>query len=146
MAQFNIPVLGWNKDKSSVGINVDDAAGDAALTALFNAVVGVIKGETGQSTLVTSVQKNAGTGLQSADPGAQKEMKWLCRINDATLGKTYRFEIPTADFDALPVNSDFLDLTAGVGLALKTAFDAIGQSSYGNGATLISVELVGRTA
>jgi len=65
-----------------------------------------------------------------------------------TTGQKYRVSLPTADLSVLPNNSEFLDLTGGVGLALKDAFEAVVRSP-GNGAnavTLDSVQFVGRNS
>lgn len=77
---------------------------------------------------------------------AQRENKWLMRYHDATNFVKYQVSIGTADLTLLPPNGEFLDLTAGDGLALKTAFEAVvvapGDSTH---ATILdSVQFVGR--
>jgi|EndMetStandDraft_4_1072995.scaffolds.fasta_scaffold11069_2 hypothetical protein len=59
---------------------------------------------------------------------AQRENKWLLRYHDATSFQKYTVSIGTADLTVLPDHSEFLDLTAGDGAALKTAFEAVVRS------------------
>lgn len=146
MADFLIPVVDYSNEKSTVKIRVLDAIGDAALTAIFDAVDGVTIGNPGQSTLNTSAEKDAGTGVPPANQFAQRELKWLAKYQDNVNNRTYRFEIPCADASLLTANVDRLDLTSGPGAALKSAIDANAKSQDGNAVTLVSVELVGRNS
>lgn len=59
--------------------------------------------------------------------------------NDAYL-RTYRVMIPTADNSLLADNDTFLDITAGVGLAFKNAFEAVAKSPAGGSVIVDSVE------
>lgn len=77
---------------------------------------------------------------------AQREIKWRADIKDATadpLGD-WSVEIGGADTALLVANTDDLDLTAGAGLALKTAVEANCLSRTGNAVILESAKLVGR--
>lgn len=77
---------------------------------------------------------------------AQREIKWRVDIVDATadpLGD-WSVEIGGADTALLVPNTDDLDLTAGAGLALKTAIEANCVSRTGNAVILESAKLVGR--
>jgi hypothetical protein len=80
-----------------------------------------------------------------ADADAQRGNKWLVSYhdntqffdapvnaipNDAYLRK-FRVMIPTADNSLLADNENDLDITAGAGLAFKTAFEAVAKSPAG---------------
>lgn len=79
---------------------------------------------------------------------AQRENKWLCRYHDATTFEKFRVSIPCAKLSLLTGNSEFLDLTAGDGLAFKTAFEAFVKSAQtaSNAVILDSVQFVGRNS
>lgn len=59
--------------------------------------------------------------------------------NDAYLRK-FHVMIPTADNSLLAANETLLDLTAGVGLAFKTAFEAVAKSPAGGSVVVDFVE------
>lgn len=94
---------------------------------------------------VTYVVNRTGNG-PSADPLAQRENKWLFRYHDPVTFQKATLSVGTADLTAKIANSEFVDLTAGDGLALKTAFQAVVVSPYdaANMAVLDSVQFVGR--
>jgi len=78
---------------------------------------------------------------------AQRENKWLFRYHDATTFQKFQASAGTADLSILPNNSEFLDLAdAGVGAALKTAFQAVVVSPADAAHTVVldSVQFVGR--
>lgn len=85
---------------------------------------------------------------RAGSTSAQRENKWLCRYHDASNNAKFRISIPTADLTLLPDGSEFLDLTADPGLALKTAWEAVVKSpSDPTHATVLdSMQFVGRTA
>lgn len=89
-------------------------------------------------------------GIVSYSPAAsqlaQRENKWLCRYHGTTLHQKFQVSIGTADLTQLPNHSEFLDLTGGVGAALKTAFEAIVVSpdDAGEAVILDTVQFVGR--
>ncbi len=87
----------------------------------------------------------------SANPAsstlAQRENKWLIRYVGNTSNKKFQAAIPTADWSLLPDHSEFLDLTAGVGMDLKDAFEAIAVSpdSDAETVTVTSIQKVSYT-
>lgn len=111
--------------------------------ALRSAVDGITRG-----VLANESQEVFNTILSQALPtneDAQRGNKWLVSYhdntqffddpvnaipNDAYLRK-FRVMIPTADNSLLADNDTLLDLTAGAGLAFKTAFEAIAKSPAG---------------
>lgn len=79
---------------------------------------------------------------------AQRENKWLVRYHDATTFQKFQWSVGTADLSLLPDGSEFLDITAGDGLALKTAFEAVAVSPADSTHTVVvdSVQFVGRNS
>lgn len=85
--------------------------------------------------------------ISSAPAGsvyAQVELKWQLTYTDAVTGKQWQREIPTPDLTLLVAGTDLMNITAGAGLAYKTAFEAVAVSPDGNAVTLNSVRVVGR--
>jgi len=79
---------------------------------------------------------------------AQRENKYLFRYHGATTFGKETVSYGTADLSLLPDGSEFLDLTADPGLALKTAFEAVVKMKYdaSEAAILDSVQFVGRNS
>lgn len=84
------------------------------------------------------------TRSPATSKAAQRENKWLVVAEDATLHTLFRHEIPLANTTHVTGNSDYMDLSAGVGLAFKTAFEGIVDSPGGNSSLLVSVQFVGK--
>ena len=136
---------------TSMSIPADDAVGDIAVQALADAVDAIIRGTAVSATVTVPNVVDAGSPGPAADIDADRGNKWLMRTfvsaDDQGAGKTYQNEIGTADNGVLPsASDDFLDLTAGVGLALKTAWDAVYESPQGNAGVLLSCQQVNRAA
>lgn len=85
-------------------------------------------------------------GGAAVDDAAQRELKWLVRYTDDVnpIGNG-NFEIGGADTSLLGSGTEFMNLGAGAGLALKTAIEANAVSRLGNSITVTNVQLVGRT-
>lgn len=84
--------------------------------------------------------------LNATSPNAQRETKWLVSYADNNdPNGNGSFEIPCADLSLLVPNSDVMDLTTGLGAALKAALDAGMRSKLGNPITVTQVKHVGRT-
>jgi len=78
---------------------------------------------------------------------AQRENKLLLRYHDATNPAwKYRRSIPCFDLTTLPDHSEFLDLSTGLGSALKSAFEAIvvSDNDASHAVVLDSAQFVGR--
>lgn len=85
---------------------------------------------------------------------AQRGNKWIIFYHDNTQFfdppvnaipnagylKPFHVMLPTADNSLLDDNETVLDITAGVGLALVTAFEAMARSPYGGVVVVDSVE------
>jgi len=145
MANFVIPFTDYGGESSSVNLPVADAVLDADLTGLFNAIDGVSIGNAGQSVLNIHTAKDAGPGGNSSDPFATRKLKWLCRYHDGTTLDKHELEVPCPDMDLLTGNTDFADLSGGVGATFKTEFEtSVNAPKTGNAVVLDSVELRGR--
>jgi len=115
------------------------------VTDLETAINAVTLGNPAKST-ITSLESNL-----SDDPAgstsAQRENKWLFRYHDAVVvTDKARASIGTADLDFVVNHTEYMDITADEGLALKIAFEAVVKSPYNgaNGVVLDSVQFVGR--
>ena len=131
------------------------------LDDIKDAILTVILGEVRDVNMLKSFPESAAA---VTDKTAQREFKWRYIYRDTLQfldagntianpgwGKTFDGEIGTADPDLVANNTDYMDLTAGVGLAFKTAFDANVRSPYnhtsavaGNKVDLLEMRLVGK--
>lgn len=146
MTDFTVATLDRLSKRTSMTIGVNDAATNPQLQAIVDAVDGIILGSAASGTKTVPTVIDAGSSAAPADTGANRLNKWLLRFQDSTNGKIFTHEIGCADNTQLPSpTSDFLDLTAGTGLALKTAVDAVYRSPYGNAGVLVSVQQVSRS-
>lgn len=114
----------------------------ALRTAIEGITIGVVAKEQwiGDETVLSSTPPTNGF--------AQRETKWLVRYRGDTTEEVYRMEIGTADLALLPDGDEFLDITAGAGLAFVTAFEAIARTPEDSAetVTVISVQHVGRNS
>lgn len=119
------------------------AAVDASVTAMQTAIEGVSLIDFDGIQWLARAQLIGGNAPL---PAAQRELKWLVRYTDPTnaIGNG-SFEIGGADTALLAVGTDFMNLAAGAGLALKTAIEANLVSRLGNSIVMDSAQLVGRT-
>lgn len=146
MAEVRVPFVDFSNENSVATIPVIDAISNANITAIFDAIVGVTLGNAQKSILSTAVDKDAGTAGVPANAFAQREIKWLVRFTDLVTLKKGSREIPCANLALVVQGTDFMDLSAGAGLALKTALDAHMRSTDGNAVSVDSVEHIGRNS
>lgn len=118
-------------------------ATNTAINALSTAILGIQAENCLQGKRVVSASTFV-TRAPATDKAAQREKKWLLTVEDNTLHTLSRHEVPIADTQYVTANSDFMDLSADPGLALKTAVEAVVKSPAGNAVTLISVQFVGK--
>lgn len=113
---------------------------------LATAIAGITIGAVQKNETVYA--RNQLSTSPAASQLAQRENKWLMRYHDATTNQKFSLSVGTADLTALPNNEEFLDLTAGDGLALKTAFEAVvvSPANSSNATVLDSVQFVGRSS
>lgn len=116
----------------------------ALIAALAAAVDAVVIGNLHQSEIV--VNRSLISDLPAVTQLAQRENKLLLRYHSGTTLERFRVSLPTFDLSTLPLHSEFLDLTAGVGLALKDAFEdiAVNPNLADDAVILDSAQFVGR--
>jgi len=115
------------------------------IVALQTAVNSLILGNVLREETVI-LRQIAGSGA-ATNILAQRENKFLIRYHaPASPGSKFRVSIPTADISQLVNHTEFVDITAGAGLALKTAFDAVVKSpdDAAVSVSLDSIQFVGR--
>lgn len=120
-------------------------AQEGLITDLSVAIAGITLGRIVGSSIVWL--RGNFEKIPSDNPLAQRENKWLCRYHDAVTFQKMDGSIGTADLSLLADHSEFLDLTAGEGLAFKSAFEAVVKSKYDatHAVILDSVQFVGRS-
>ena len=146
---YTLSIRDWDKKIGTVQVNTGVVTAltlpglltqlGALRTAIDGIVIGVIQKES--QTVFDTLLSQA----LPASQNAQRGNKWLVSYhdneqffdppvnaipNEGYLQK-YRVMIPCADNTLLTDNDTFLDLTAGVGLAFKTAFEAVAVSPDG---------------
>lgn len=134
-----------DENSASANVNVDDAlpANGAAgndQDSLRGYIDALIIGTLGETSMNTKVVHNVGSTVRPLDAQAQNETRWKVSFTDTVLNAKGSFTIPCADLDLLAGGSEFLDLSAGPGLDLKTFLDAHGRSKYGNAITVTSIQ------
>jgi hypothetical protein len=147
-SQYGVTYKDYNREVANTRFDVTALnAGNLAAetvkhTALLAAIQAVSIGELQRERVVLT--NTYSSSAPASSNLAQRENKWLCTGEDSTTHKTFRHEIPCADLTLLDANSEFMDLSADEGLALKTAFDDCVISPAGNASVLISVQFVGK--
>lgn len=103
------------------------AATETLIDNLTAAIEAVVLGNLNKTTIIW--EREVISQVPANDQFAQRGIKLLCRYHDSVnASRKFRVSIPTFDLQLLPLHSEFLDLTAGAGLALKTAFEAVVKS------------------
>lgn len=126
MTRFIIPVYDNDGDVGRSGFPVDPTSLDAALTSLYSAVDALTVGTMGTAQLQSTIAKDAGSTAASADPQARKNRGFRVYYETDTNQLTGSVTIPCADATLVP-GVEELDISAGVGATLKSAFEAVGQ-------------------
>lgn len=116
----------------------------ALVAALRTAMDALVIGVDAKQEVVWSRSVFATTAASSSL--AQRENKFLFRYHGATTNKKFRASLPTADLTKVVDHTEFVDLTAGEGLALKDAFEDIVVSPDNDTESVVldSVQFVGR--
>lgn len=122
------------------------AATEGLVGTLMTAVQGISLGSNQQKS-VTYARTILANG-PAASTLAQRENKWLARYHDATNFQKFTVSFPCADLSKLADGEEFLDLTAGVGLAVKEAFEAVAVSpnDSSHAVVLDTIQFVGRSS
>lgn len=143
-SKLNLSYLDFEGKTGSVATYADDftAGNFVAINALLDTLVAAISAVTlmplTQDQRIASIEAFA-VPLPS-DPNAQRGVKWLVRARETVTGNAVTFRIPGADLTLLTTNSEKMDITAGAGLALVNAIEAVVRSN--DGGTIEVVEIV----
>jgi len=147
MGSYNLTFIDHDSETSTMGLRIPDlnagniAAQLALLATLRAAVEAVVIGTLRKEETSALVDEIA--GVAPVDGFAQRETKWLVSGTDS-IGLSVTLEIPTADLDLLAGGSGTLDISAGPGLALANALNAVWRSRAGNAVTVSRIIHVGR--
>lgn len=158
MPAYGITVRDWEGSLGTVEINTGAVTAvslpglltqvGALRSAIDALIIGVISDE--RQTVFNTI-------LSAALPVsefAQRGNKWIVYYHDNTAFfddpinaipnagylKPFHIMLPTADNALLDANETVLDISAGVGLAFVTAFQALARSPYGGTVIVDSVE------
>lgn len=148
MGKHNLVFIDHDSEASGMGVNmVNITAGNItaqlALLATLRAAVEAVSLGTIRSEQVIAVTDDI-PGVAPANAFAQREIKWLVRGVDGA-GFVSTIEIPCADLALLTGGTGQMDITAGAGLALANALDAVWMSPRSSSAvTTESITHVGR--
>lgn len=146
MASVTFSTIDRLSKDTSISVQAIDAVLEADVDALAAAIQAIILGATLKAVKSIDTTLQAGSLVPPANEDANRGDKWLFRTQDNVNGKVFKNEIGTADSSALPgPTSDFIDLSAGLGLAVKTAWETVYRSPYGNAGTLLSIQQITRT-
>lgn len=147
-SEYGVTYKDYNRETSTTRFSVTQiTSGNITTetpkhTALLAAIQAISIGELQRERVVLT--NTFSSSAPATSNLAQRENKWLVTMEDSTTHKTFRHEIPCADLSLLAGNSEFLDLSADEGLALKTALDACVISPAGNASVTITVQFVGK--
>lgn len=142
MYSILIPITGNDGKTTTVSAPATTLPSDGVITALYDAIADVILGVEQKSILQQSTDKDVGSLSLPTSGAAQRSAKWLVRYTDGA-GDLHRMEIGTANHALTVPPSDFLDLTAGEGLALKDALEDL--TLNGGAITVLTVQAIGRS-
>lgn len=157
MAKFKLSIRDNSRELGRSDFNIDPITvgniGDIlTATAGFRAAVeGITLGVLAKEALV--MDETNLSALAPTNPLAQRGVKWSVQYADNTpyfdpplnaipnsgYQQIFTNTIGTADLSLLDDGEEELDLTAGAGLAFKTAFDSFVKSPYGGDAVLLRV-------
>lgn len=157
MAKFKLSIRDNSRELGRSDFNIDPITvgniGDIlTATAGFRAAVeGITLGVLAKEALV--MDETNLSALAPTNPLAQRGVKWSVQYADNTAyfdpplnaipnsgyQQIFTNTIGTADLSLLDDGEEELDLTAGAGLAFKTAFDSFVKSPYGGDAVLLRV-------
>lgn len=144
--------LDRSREKASMSFRIVDidetniVGQRAALATLESALDAVTLGSISEEAIVAN--RDRLTNITPSD--GRRETKWLVRYQDAAEKKVFNAEIPCADEDSMPFNtdSDFVDMkpttVSAARDALVAAIEAMFRAPNGQAISVISIECVGR--
>jgi len=149
-ARHTLSYLDYSNESSSFTVSAelrDDTNFDAQVTlsdALITATNALTLGNLNNQFFT---QGEWSLASLPSDVLAQRENKWLVKYEDATTGKKYNVELPTADLanGHLQTNSDEANLADAEWVAFIAAFEAYAVApDTGNAVNFISARFVAR--
>lgn len=147
-SQVTLGVTDFNGEKSSFGFHIPtltSANFDASLTVV-DGLIANVNGVTLEDVSRQIVKaRDIPYGGASADPNAQRELKWRVVYSDPTdpIGNG-SFEIPCPDLSLLVAGTGEMNTSAGAGATLVTGIEANMVSRLGNAIQVDRIYLVGR--
>ncbi len=145
MATLRLSTIDRQSKPTAMALPVADAITDPQAQSIIDAFDATILGASIKGVVSVPNVVDGGDATPPADEEANRGNKWLMRVQDDVNAKIFTYEIGTADNSQLPSpTDDFLDITAGVGLAIVTAVEAAYESPYGNAGSVLSVQQVNR--
>lgn len=148
-SRLTIHEIDADSDKGQVsfdGVTISAANHDAikaAMTALADAIEDLCLTNMYQRTFTAAITAGLGGDTPPANPAAQIHTQWLFTFKDTVTGVIYRRRVHGADYSKATeqdLYGLYVPLTAGEGLALKTAFEAYVQEVAGNAVELLRVD------
>jgi len=142
---YTITFNDYSNEKTSTTISIDPAAIAGDITAWENAVDAVASGTYASDQDSTITRYSNAPAPTSA---AQREEKLLVSYEDNVTFARYTFTIGTFLKSAVTFkpNTDEVDISAGGGLTLKNAFEAVAVSPAGNSCSVLGMRYVGRSS
>jgi len=145
----------YDSEKSSTSVNVAEtteltlAAQNIAIEALRTAMNGLTIAPVSKSSQTDIIFD---TETIPTDPFAQREIKWVVIVQDASGNKFKANELPTANLDLLEGGSKYLvkggvvtvTTAAAAVNAFVTAYEALALSQSGEALTIVDIYQVGR--
>lgn len=145
--RVTVTVQDYSKETSETSFSVKQFADGASYAAWKSSLVTQMSGISGGTyKYVTDSLNTFFAGAPPTDPDAQRERKWLVRMEDNTTGRISQFTIPTATVTALTFkpNTDEVDLSVAPAPALIAVIEEGFINTAGNPCSVDSIELVGR--
>lgn len=116
-----------------------------ALRAAFETAVDAVGiGTAGSEKFLATESTVAKT--PSANPLAQREVKWLVSMVESGTGNPVTFTVPCADLSLLSADGENMDATAPEYAALVAAVEAFVRSNDGNTVTVTSIKFRARSS
>lgn len=123
------------------GLDAQDALLDSAKTALRALMVAPAEIKDARAYNIDFTNP-----IKSANPHCQREAQFLIFGRDTLTLTIKKISVPCANLTLLSTNEPTVDLTAGEGLAVKAALDAVWRSTEtGNLISVFEIRHVGRT-
>lgn len=157
MAKYKLSIRDNSRELTRSDFNIEDIT----VTSLAGILVAIGNFKTATDAILLGVLAKEGlvmdetnlSALAPTNPVAQRGVKWSVQYADNTpyfdppanaipnagYNQIFTNSLGTADLALLVDGEEELDLTAGAGLAFKTAFDALVHSPYGGVASLLRV-------